>query len=47
VRGNMVSFPFNLHCGTPQHTKTWVAAWVYSKDSIRSQAVRIALTCTP
>ena len=41
-----ISYPFNLACGTPQQFKSYVAAWIYDKADVRSQAVQIALTCT-
>lgn len=47
VGHSSISYPFNLACGAPQHYNSWVAAWIYDKANIRSQAVRIALNCTP
>ena len=47
VGHDRISYPFNLACGKPQHSKSWVAAWIYNKAHIRSRAVKIALNCTP
>jgi hypothetical protein len=46
VGNDRIDYPFNLACGTPQQYKSWVEAWIYDSQGIRSNPVEIALTCT-
>jgi hypothetical protein len=46
VGHDRIDYPFNLACGTPQQYKSWVEAWVYDSQGIRSNPVEIALSCT-
>ena len=46
VGHDRIDYPFNLACGTPQEYKSWVEAWIYDSQGIRSNPVEIALTCT-
>jgi hypothetical protein len=46
VGNDRIDYPFNLACGTSQQYKSWVEAWIYDSQGIRSNPVEIALTCT-
>lgn len=46
VGHDRIDYPFNLACGTAQQYKSWVEAWIYDSQGIRSNPVEIALTCT-
>jgi hypothetical protein len=46
VGNDRIDYPFNLACGTPQEYKSWVEAWIYDSQGIRSNPVEVALTCT-
>ena len=46
VGHDRIDYPFNLLCGTPQEYKSWVEAWIYDSQGIRSKPVEIVLTCT-
>lgn len=45
VGNDRIDYPFNLACGTPQEYKSWVEAWIYDSQGIRSNPVEIALSC--
>jgi len=46
VGHDTIDYPFNLLCGTAQHYSSYVEAWIYNSQGIRSHPVQIALTCT-
>jgi len=46
VGKDRIDYPFNLLCGTPQQYSSWVEAWIYNSQGLRSRPVEIALTCT-
>jgi hypothetical protein len=46
VGNDRIDYPFNLACGTAQQYRSWVEAWIYDSQGIRSNPVEIALTCT-
>jgi hypothetical protein len=46
VGKDRIDYPFNLECGTPQEYKSWVEAWIYDSQGIRSNPVEVALSCT-
>ncbi len=46
VGHDRIAYPFNLACGTAQHYNSWVDAWIYDSQGIRSKPAEIALTCT-
>ena len=37
---------FNLGCGTAHQLNSYVEAWIYDSQGIRSNPVEVALTCT-
>lgn len=46
VGNDRIDYPFNLECGTSHQYKSWVEAWIYDSQGIRSKPVQVALTCT-
>lgn len=46
VGHDTIDYPFNLLCGTAQQYSSYVEAWIYNAQGIRSHPVQIALTCT-
>jgi hypothetical protein len=46
VGNDKIDYPFNLECGTPQEYRSWVEAWIYDSQGMRSNPVEVALTCT-
>jgi hypothetical protein len=46
VRKNRIDYPFNLACGSSHEYKSWVEAWIYDSQGIRSNPVEVALSCT-
>jgi CHAP domain len=46
VGHDTIDYPFNLLCGTAQQYSSYVEAWIYNSQGIRSYPVQIALTCT-
>jgi hypothetical protein len=46
VGTDTIDYPFNLLCGTARQYKSYVEAWIYNSQGIRSYPVQIALTCT-
>lgn len=46
VRKNRIDYPFNLECGTSQEYTSWVEAWIYDSQGLRSNPVEVPLSCT-
>jgi hypothetical protein len=46
VGKDRIDYPFNLACGTAQQHNSWVEAWIYNSQGLRSNPVEVALTCT-
>jgi hypothetical protein len=46
VGKDRIDYPFNLECGTAHQYKSYVEAWIYDSQGIRSNPVEVALTCT-
>ncbi len=46
VGRNYIDYPFNLLCGTSRQFSSWVEAWIYNTQGIRSYPVKVALNCT-
>lgn len=40
-----IAYPFNLECGTAQQYQSYVEAWIYDTEGVRSQPVVIHLVC--
>jgi hypothetical protein len=45
VGKDRIDYPFNLGCGTAHQYKSYVEAWIYDSQGIRSNPVQVALTC--
>ncbi len=45
VGPDSIDYPFNLECGTAQQYQSYVKAWIYDTDGVRSQPVIIQLVC--
>jgi len=46
VGNDRIDYPFNLACGTAHQYNSYVEAWIYDSQGLRSNPVEIALTCT-
>ena len=46
VGKDRIDYPFNLACGTAQQYNSWVEAWIYDSQGLRSNPVEVALSCT-
>lgn len=46
VGHDRIDYPFNLGCGTAHQLNSYVEAWIYDSQGIRSNPVEVALTCT-
>jgi hypothetical protein len=46
VGHDRIDYPFNLGCGTSHQFSSYVEAWVYDSQGLRSNPVEVALTCT-
>lgn len=46
VGHDRIDYPFNLACGTAQEYKSYVEAWIYDSQGLRSDPVEVDLSCT-
>lgn len=46
VGTDRIDYPFNLACGTAQQFNSWVEAWIYDSQGLRSKPVEVPLVCT-
>jgi hypothetical protein len=46
VGKDTIDYPFNLACGTAQQYNSWVEAWIYNSQGLRSYPVEVYLSCT-
>lgn|ERR1022692_239465 len=46
VGKDRIDYPFNLACGTAQQYNSWVGAWIYNSQGLRSNPVEVRLLCT-
>lgn len=46
VGKDRIDYPFNLACGTAQQYNSWVEAWIYNSQGLRSYPVEVYLSCT-
>jgi eukaryotic-like serine/threonine-protein kinase len=46
VGHDRIDYPFNLGCGTAHQVNSYVEAWIYDSQGLRSNPVDVALTCT-
>jgi hypothetical protein len=46
VGKDRIDYPFNLGCGTSDEYKSYVEAWIYDSQGLRSNPVEVDLSCT-